>query len=178
MIGNDLKRFSVLTVLFAGLLIGFPGKPASALNLEPFMPGDYFAPVTLPRGELVRINVAVFGSYSSVAPHDPGKVLVMFVNQNGVILNGNGRGQTLVIEAGHAASLSYSASSARSARDRAHADSSGTGPVIVRGVVLPLAGLPWVIQSSMEIVDASGRTILVLSPREKYIVNPQPGPGG
>lgn len=175
MIGNDLKRSSVLTVLFAVLLIGFPGKPASALNLEPFMPGDYFAPVTLPRGELVRINVAVFGSYSSLSPHDPGKVLVMFVNQNGVILNGNGHGQVLVIEAGHAASLSYSA---RSARDRAHAEGSGTGPVIVRGVVLPLAGLQWAVQSSMEIVDASGRTFLVLSPREKYIVNPQPEPGG
>jgi hypothetical protein len=178
MIGNDVKRLSIVTLLLAGLVIGLAQGPAYALRLQPFIPGDYFAPVTLSRGESIRINTANLGSYSSVASPVPGKILVMFVSQDGTILNGNGRGRMLLLGVGRAASVRFSTNGAQLTQNRSRTKRAEAAPVIVRGVVLSLSGRPWIIQSSMEILDASGRTTLVLTPTREFILNPQPLPGG
>jgi hypothetical protein len=176
MIASDLKRFSIFAVLLAGLAVGFPGRSAATINLAPLRPGDYFVPVTLSRGQSVRINVADLGSHTSVAPRFAGKVLVMFVNQNGTILNGKGRGKIVTLRAGHAATVRFAAN--RHSGAPAAVKRAWKNPLIVRGVVLPLTGLPSAIQSSMEIVDTSGRTTQALGPVEKFIQNPQPPPVG
>ena len=176
MIASDFKRFLIFAVLLAGLAVGLPGSAAATINLAPLRPGDYFLPVTLSHGQSVRINVADLGSHTSIAPRFAGKVLVMFVNQNGTILNGKGRGKIVALRAGHAATVGFSAN--RRSRTPAADKHASKNPLIVRGVVLPLTGLPSAIQASMEIVDASGRTTLVLSPVEKFIQNPQPPPVG
>lgn len=178
MTGNGLKRFSALMVLVVGFALGLPGRPVLALNLEPFLPGSYFGPVTLSMGQSVRINVANLGSYSSVSPPGPCRVLVMFVDQDGRILNGKGRGRTLTLRQGNAASVQYSPSAWKMAGPRSEAKGATTKAVLIRGVVLSLTELPWVIQSSLEILDSAGRTTQILSPFEDLILNPQPLPPG
>lgn len=170
---NDLKCFSALMVLVMGLALVLPGGPVFALDRQPLAPGNYFGPVTLTTGKSVRINIANLGSFSSVAPFYPCTVLVMFVDQNGRILNGNGRGQTFTIEPGKAASVRYSPTTRTATTEAGGAKAEA---ILVRGVVLCLTSLLWVIQSSMEVLDSTGHTIQILHPFERSFLNPQPLP--
>jgi hypothetical protein len=172
MAGKVLKWFLALMVLVAGL----QGGPVFALNREPFLPGYYFGPITLAMGQAVRINVAYLGSYSSLTPPSPCRVLVMFVDQNGKILNGKGQGKTLTLEPGNAVSVQYSPAASTVTASGTEAKVARTKAAQVRGIVLSLGPLLSLIQSSLEVMDSTGRTTQILSPHERYMLKPQPLP--
>jgi hypothetical protein len=188
---NDLKCLFSLALLVVGFAILLPGGTVFALNPQPLPPGLHFGLFTLQPGQTARINVANLGSSSSEEPPDPCVVLVLLVDQNGSILNGNGQGQTLTMGPGNSANVEYPPAATTVTA------LTTTAPVQVRGVVLSLTPLPfscaggksedferqvpcghWVFTSSLEIVDSTGSTLLILNPLERFMLNPQPLPPG
>jgi len=161
---RDIKVMKMLAlIVLMGVALFLSGEPVFALNPQPYLPGNYFGAITLSTGQSVRINVANLGSRLSLTPRGPCRVLVMIVDHNGKILNGKGRGQTVTLGPGNTVSVQY----------------SGAAETIkVRAVVLPLTDLPWVIQSSLEVLDSTGRTTQTVNAFERLIRNPQPLPPG